>query len=55
MKTSINIINKKAKFEYEFIQSEIAGISLKGSEIKSIRQGKASISEGYCYFNNNER
>jgi SsrA-binding protein len=54
MKTSINIINKKAKFEYEFIQTEIAGISLKGSEVKSIRGGKASISEGYCYFNNGE-
>jgi SsrA-binding protein len=54
MKNSINIINKKAKFEYEFIQSEIAGISLKGSEIKSIRQGNVSISESYCYFNNGE-
>jgi SsrA-binding protein len=54
MKTSINIINKKAKFEYEFLQTEIVGISLKGSEVKSIRGGKASISEGYCYFNNGE-
>jgi SsrA-binding protein len=54
MKKSINIINKKVRFEYEFIQSEIAGISLKGSEIKSIRQGNVSISESYCYFNNNE-
>jgi len=54
MKKSINIINKKAKFEYEFIQTEIAGVSLLGSEVKSIRGGKASISEGYCYFNNGE-
>ena len=54
MKKSINIINKKAKFEYEFLQCEIAGISLKGSEVKSIRGGKVSISESYCYFNNNE-
>ena len=54
MKKSINIINKKAKFEYEFIQTEIAGVSLLGSEVKSIRGGKASISEGYCYFNNCE-
>jgi SsrA-binding protein len=54
MKKSINIVNKKAKFEYEFLQTEIAGISLKGSEVKSIRGGKASISEGYCYFNNGE-
>jgi SsrA-binding protein len=54
MKKLINIINKKAKFEYEFIQIEIAGIQLVGSEVKSIRGGKASISEGYCYFNNGE-
>lgn len=54
MKKLINIINKKAKFEYEFIQTEIAGIQLVGSEVKSIRGGKASISEGYCYFNNGE-
>jgi len=54
MKKSVSIVNKKAKFEYEFLQCEIAGISLKGSEVKSIRCGKASISESYCYFNNNE-
>jgi len=54
MKKLINIINKKAKFEYEFIQTETCGIQLFGSEVKSIRQGKASISEGYCYFNNGE-
>jgi SsrA-binding protein len=54
MRNSVNIINKKSKFEYEFIQVEIAGIKLKGSEVKSIRMGKASISEGYCYFNNGE-
>jgi SsrA-binding protein len=54
MKNSVNIINKKSKFEYEFIQVEIAGIKLSGSEVKSIRMGKASISEGYCYFNNGE-
>lgn len=54
MKQSINIINKKARFEYEFIQTEIAGISLLGSEVKSIRQGKVSISESFCYFNDGE-
>lgn len=54
MKNSINIVNKKTKFEYEFIQTETCGIQLVGSEVKSIRQGKASISESYCYFNNNE-
>jgi SsrA-binding protein len=54
MKKSINIVNKKAKFEYSFIDTLIVGVSLLGSEVKSIRQGKASISEGYCYFNNGE-
>ena len=54
MKKSINIVNKKAKFEYEFLQTETCGIQLVGSEVKSIRGGKASISEGYCYFNNGE-
>ena len=54
MKKSVSIVNKKAKFEYEFIQTETCGIQLVGSEVKSIRGGKASISEGYCYFNNGE-
>ena len=54
MKNSVNIVNKKSKFEYEFIQVETAGIKLKGSEVKSIRIGKASISEGYCYFKDGE-
>lgn len=54
MKKLINVVNKKVKFEYEFIQTEIAGIQLVGSEVKSIREGKASISESYCYFNNGE-
>ena len=54
MKKLINIVNKKARFEYEFLQTEIVGIQLVGSEVKSIRQGKVSISEGYCSFNGGE-
>jgi SsrA-binding protein len=54
MKKSVSIVNKKAKFEYEFLQTETCGLQLVGSEVKSIRNGKASISEGYCYFNNGE-
>ena len=54
MKKSINIVNKKARFEYEFIQTLTCGIQLVGSEVKSVREGKASISESYCYFNNGE-
>jgi SsrA-binding protein len=54
MKNNINIINRKAKFEYEFIRSEIGGIVLMGSEVKSIKNGKISLSESYCMFVDNE-
>ena len=46
----INIKNKKASFEYSFIDTYIAGIRLTGTEIKSIREGKANITEGFCVF-----
>ena|SRR5690554_758861 len=49
-----NIKNRKASFEYEFLDTYIAGIMLKGTEIKSIREGKASLTEAYCYFRNGE-
>ena len=49
-KSTVNIKNKKAYFEY-FIQDKfVAGIQLTGTEIKSIRQGKASLKEAYCAF-----
>ena len=51
MKKSINILNKKAKFSFELIDSYTAGIVLTGTEIKSIRAGKASIAESFCEFN----
>tara|TARA_B110000046_G_scaffold35749_2_gene39119 strand:+ start:84966 stop:85427 length:462 start_codon:yes stop_codon:yes gene_type:complete len=50
----VNIRNKKASFLYEFLEKFEAGIQLKGTEIKSIRMGKASIKEGYCAFKNGE-
>jgi SsrA-binding protein len=50
MKNQVNIINRKAKFEYEFIRTEVGGIVLMGSEVKSIRSGKISISESFCTF-----
>ena len=50
----INIKNKRASFEYEFIDEFTAGIVLTGTEIKSIREGKASLGDTYCYFVNNE-
>ena len=50
----INIRNKKASFEYEFIETFVAGIQLFGTEIKSIRAGKANIGDSFCYFIGNE-
>ncbi len=52
MNKKINIINKKAKFEYTLMDQFSAGIVLTGTEIKSIRANKASISESFCEFNN---
>lgn len=54
MKNHINTINKRAKFDYEFIRTEICGIVLMGSEVKSIKNGKISLSESYCLFDNGE-
>ena len=54
MQKKINIQNKKAKFEYSFIQKYTAGIVLTGSEIKSIRNGEVSINNSFCEFNDNE-
>ncbi len=51
---SVNIKNRKARFEFEFIDTSVAGIMLTGTEIKSIREGKASLQEAYCYFKNEE-
>jgi len=50
----INIKNKRASFDYAFIDTFTAGIVLTGTEIKSIRQGKASLVDTYCYFSNGE-
>ena len=47
---SINIKNKRASFDYEFVDTYTAGIVLTGTEIKSIRLGKASLVDTYCYF-----
>lgn len=48
---NINIKNKRARFEYELLEEFVAGIVLSGTEIKSIRLGKASITESFCEFN----
>ena len=51
MKKSVNILNKKARFSYDLLDSYTAGIVLSGTEIKSIRASKASIAESFCEFN----
>lgn len=53
-KSHINIRNKKASFEYFFVDTFTAGIVLTGTEIKSIRMGKASLVDTFCYINNGE-
>ena len=51
---NIVIKNKKASHDYEFIEKFVAGIILSGTEIKSIRLGKATLADSYCFFSNGE-
>jgi SsrA-binding protein len=51
---NIVIRNKKASYNFEFLEKYVAGISLKGTEIKSIRLGKAALTDSYCTFRNGE-
>ena len=51
LQKKINIQNKKARFEFEIIDNYVAGIQLTGTEIKSIRQSQARITESFCEFN----
>lgn len=48
------IVNRKAKFDYSFLETYTCGISLKGSEVKSIRVGNVSMVDSYCIFDRNE-
>ena len=54
MENNMTIINRKVKFEYEFLDTYIAGIQLIGTEMKPIRNGKVSLVDSFCFFNNNE-
>jgi SsrA-binding protein len=54
MKRAIQIKNKKARFHFDIEDTFVAGIQLTGTEIKSIRQGKASLVDTYCYFQKQE-
>lgn len=51
---NVNIKNKRATFDYELIETFVAGIVLTGTEIKSIRLGKASLVDTYCFIVNHE-
>lgn len=53
-KSPVSIRNKKASFEYFFVDTYTAGIVLTGTEIKSIRMGKASLVDTFCYIHNGE-
>ncbi len=50
----INIRNKRATFDYEILEEWVAGVVLVGTEIKSIRAGKASMTDSFCYFDKGE-
>ncbi len=53
-KSNISIKNKKASFNFELVEKLVAGIVLGGTEIKSIREGKANLADAYCFFIGNE-
>src|SRR5688572_8136121 len=50
----VNIRNKRASFEYQFLDTYVAGIQLTGTEIKSIREGKINLTDGYCIYHEGE-
>ncbi len=54
MDNKIKIRNKRISWEYFLVEKLVAGIALTGTEIKSIRNGKASLAESFCYFENGE-
>ena len=54
LQKTVKIKNRKARFEYEILDKFVAGIVLRGTEIKAIREGQASIAEAFCEFSNSE-
>jgi SsrA-binding protein len=50
----INIKNRRASYEFSFLDTFVAGMQLRGTEIKSIREGKAQLQDAYCFFNGGE-
>lgn len=54
LQSKVQINNKRASYDYEFLETYDAGIVLVGTEIKSLRAGKASLQDSYCYFHEGE-
>ena len=54
MEKAVNIQNRKARYDYHFIEEYIAGAQLTGSEVKSIRAGRVSLVDNYCWFEGGE-
>ena len=54
MKSNVNIVNRKVKFEYQFIEIFIVGLQLLGSEVKAIKSHMISMVDTYCYFKHGE-
>jgi len=54
LKSNVNIKNKRATFDYEILERYVAGLQLFGTEIKSIRESKAGLTDSYCQFVGNE-
>ncbi len=54
MSSRIHIKNRRARYDYEFLDTYVAGIQLRGTEIKSLRDGKAALNDSYCLFLNSE-
>jgi len=51
---TVNVRNKRATFDYEILEEYVAGVVLVGTEIKSIRMGRVSMTDSYCYFDRGE-
>ena len=51
---TVNINNRKARYEFELLGKYVAGMQLQGTEIKSIREGKVNMQDSFCYFKENE-
>ncbi len=51
---TINILNRRASFDYAFLEKFVAGMVLTGTEIKSVREGKVSLADSYCYMRKGE-